>query len=107
VDCPIVRVQSVESKETKRSRPQPLNTVELLKQASKVLGIGPHAAMGVAERLYLMGYLSYPRTESTAYPKSFDYKHVVEQHARSSEWGRSTPSRCVDGRQSCMSRAIC
>jgi DNA topoisomerase-3 len=46
--------------ETRRTRPQPMNTVELLKLASRVLGIGPHAAMRAAEQLYLSGYvLSY------------------------------------------------
>ena len=44
-----------------RGRPQPLCTVELLKQASKTLGIGPHAAMNAAERLYLNGYISCER----------------------------------------------
>jgi DNA topoisomerase III len=52
----------IKSQESKKGRPQPLNTVALLKIASKNLGIGPQAAMRAAEHLYLSGYLSYPRT---------------------------------------------
>ena len=54
---------------------------------SKGLGIGPHSALQTAERLYLSGYLSYPRTESTAYPKSFDVRYYLEQQASNRNWG--------------------
>ena len=43
--------------------------------------------MQCAERLYLSGYLSYPRTESTAYPQSFDVKGTLEEQASDSRWG--------------------
>ena len=49
--------QEVKSYESKRPRPNPMNTVELLKIASKVMGIGPQAAMRAAEQLYLSGYI--------------------------------------------------
>ena len=47
-------VLSVVTKEKKQGRPTPLNTVQMLKAASKALGMGPHAAMQCAERLYLV-----------------------------------------------------
>jgi DNA topoisomerase-3 len=47
----------VKASETRRTRPDPLNTVEFLKLASKLLGIGPQAAMRTAEHLYLSGAL--------------------------------------------------
>lgn len=39
--------------------------------------MGPQHALSVAERLYLQGFLTYPRTESTAYPDKFDHNSVV------------------------------
>ena len=81
------KVTSVVAKDKKQGRPTPLNTVALLKACSKALGIGPHQAMQTAESLYLSGYLSYPRTESTAYPKSFDVRESLIQQAQDSRWG--------------------
>jgi DNA topoisomerase III len=72
-----LRVASVTSSESRRARPQAMNTVAMLKLASSQLGIGPQAAMRAAEHLYLSGYLSYPRTESTAYPSSFDFRGAL------------------------------
>ncbi len=34
-----------------------------------------------------MGVLSYPRTESTAYPKSFDITEALQVHRNNTEWG--------------------
>ncbi|KAG2490592.1 hypothetical protein HYH03_010985 [Edaphochlamys debaryana] len=67
-----LRVVEVGEKEDRRQRPPGLNTVELLKYSSASLGLGPAVAMQIAERLYTAGYLSYPRTESSAYPPNFD-----------------------------------
>lgn len=84
----LVTVTNVVTKEKKQGRPVPLNTVAMLKACSKALGIGPHQAMQCAERLYLSGYLSYPRTESTAYPQSFDIKGALQQQAGDGRWGK-------------------
>jgi len=82
------KVVSVVTKEKKQGRPTPLNTVALLKACSKGLGIGPHQALSVAERLYLSGYLSYPRTESTKYPKSFDIVGTLKDQTQDNRWGK-------------------
>ncbi len=86
-DNATVRVTSRIIKEKKQGRPVPLNTVGMLKACSKALGIGPHAALKTAESLYLSGYLSYPRTESTAYPKSFDIAGTLQQQTNDNRWG--------------------
>ena len=81
------QVTTITSKQDRTVRPQGLNTVEMLKAASKGLGMGPHQAMVVAERLYLQGYVTYPRTESTAYPSSFNFVEALRPHSRHRLWG--------------------
>ena len=77
-------------------RPQPMNTVKMLKMASSSLGIGPHACMRAAEHLYLSGYLSYPRTESTSFPKSFDFKDTLR--SLFNHWSLSDYARELHGK---------
>lgn len=53
----------------------------MLKFVTKNMGLGSHEAMHAAERLYLSGYVTYPRTESTQYPKNFNFKQIAEKIA--------------------------
>ena len=43
--------------------------------------------MHIAEHLYLRGYISYPRTETTMYPKGFDLRGTLAAQTRDPEWG--------------------
>lgn len=83
-------------KEKVKQRPQALNTVEMLRQASSGLGMGPQYTMQVAERLYTQGYISYPRTETNSYPENFDLRSV----------GYAIKSFHVDASLCCCSKAI-
>ncbi len=74
-------------KEAKTSPPNPLNTTEFLKRASKFLGISPpEVALETAEQLYLAGFTSYPRTETNKYADDFDFKSLVFDFARQKEY---------------------
>ena len=54
--------------------PQGLNTASMLKISSTQLGISPGHTMQLAEKLYMKGLISYPRTETTQYSKNYDFK---------------------------------
>ncbi|KAL0366648.1 UNVERIFIED_CONTAM: DNA topoisomerase 3-beta [Sesamum radiatum] len=69
----------------------------VLQVASSALGFGPQLAMQLAERLYTQGFISYPRTESTAYPASFDYKGTLGALARNPVWGDYVQQLLSDG----------
>jgi DNA topoisomerase-3 len=63
--CKVTNV-SIKAKTT--PAPHAMNTLALLQSASKKLGMGPMDTMHIAERLYMRGIISYPRTETTKYP---------------------------------------
>lgn len=80
-------VTDVKATKQRKVRPMALNTVELLKAATRGLGMSPHETMHVAESLYLSGLISYPRTETTDYAKGFDIRGTLSQHTTHPDWG--------------------
>ena len=70
------RVTEVRQKAATRPPPTPFNTTGFLTAAAS-LGIGPSRAARIAEDLYTDGYISYPRTDNTVYPRSLDLREVL------------------------------
>jgi DNA topoisomerase IA len=54
-EAPAAELSQLDETEETRARPLGLNTVQLLKTCSAALGLGAHAAMRIAEGLYLDG----------------------------------------------------
>lgn len=86
-ECKVARVEQLKTSQKQKERPGGMNTVTLLKGCSSKLGIGPSDTMHAAESLYLRGYVTYPRTESTAYPASFSLESCVRLFEDHSFWG--------------------
>jgi DNA topoisomerase I len=69
-------VVEVEQKYATRRPPTPFNTTAFLTAAANI-GISPSRAARIAEDLYTDGYISYPRTDNTVYPRSLDLREVL------------------------------
>ncbi len=59
-------------------QPEPLNTLELERRSSRFFNIRAQETLNIAENLYQDGLISYPRTETTKYPKTINLKKIVE-----------------------------
>jgi DNA topoisomerase-1 len=60
-----------EYKKSTREPPKPFHTSRLLQVASNVLHMSPKDTMIICQKLYQGGFITYMRTESTKYSKSF------------------------------------
>lgn len=88
---------SLKKKTKSTPKPKALNTVEMLKVASAKMGIGPHTAMQIAERLYTQGYISYPRTETSQYPKNFDLVGSLKTLSENILWSENVKELLQNG----------
>ena len=77
-DAKVGTVTSYEVTKKEEYRPAPFDTTQMQVEANKI-GIPPTVAMKLAEDLYTSGYISYPRTENTEYPKSLGLKSILEK----------------------------
>lgn len=81
-------VTDVRKQRTTKVRPVGINTVKLLKVASQSFGFSAQDTLRIAEHLYLRGYTTYPRTESTDFSPNFDFEEVIKEHTSHPDWGK-------------------
>ncbi len=79
-------VESFKERDSIKSPPTPLNTVELQSRASRYLNMRSKTALDVAEALYQAGLISYPRTETEIYPKDLNIRSLLQSLARNSSY---------------------
>jgi DNA topoisomerase-1 len=92
-------VTEVRQKSATRPPPTPFNTTGFLTAAAS-LGIGPSRAARIAEDLYTDGYISYPRTDNTVYPRSLDLREVLGQLKRVEGAGQYAEKLLASGKLS-------
>lgn len=81
------KVISIKKSPKSRWRPVALDTVEFEKLAVRKLRMTAKNAMKAAEKLYVDGYISYPRTETNIFPPEIKLADYVQKQAQSQEWG--------------------
>ncbi len=69
-------VTDVKERERNDRAPAPFDTTTFIVAASR-LGLSAANAMRLAEDLYVNGYISYPRTDNTVYPKSLSLDAIL------------------------------
>ena len=80
-DCSAAKegeVKGFESTVRDEYPPAPFNTTTMLAEAVR-MGMSASLAMKIAEDLYTAGYISYPRTDNTVYPRSLNLLTVLEK----------------------------
>lgn len=90
-------ISKIESKRKPNFRPFPLTTVELQKDCARFFKMSAKTALAAAERLYNLGYLSYPRTETDRFAKETDFKSLLEVHKQDPRWGSYTTKLLNEG----------
>ncbi len=68
-----------EKSQRKISPPAPFNLTNLQTEAYKLYKIIPSKTLQIAQRLYLAGVISYPRTSSQKIPKEIGYDKILKR----------------------------
>jgi len=67
-----------EEKLTRVLRPTPIRTDDMLRDLVRLTGLSAARILQIAETLYANGYISYPRTETNKYRRTFDFKSPMK-----------------------------
>ncbi len=81
-------ISDINNRQTTRSRPVPLSTVEMQKNLSRPpYRLASSLSMEIAEKLYQRGLISYPRTETDKFIDSTNLQHLIEIQTADELWG--------------------
>jgi len=73
------KISNISSKQFKQKVPTPFDLTSLQMEASTMLGFSPKRTLEIAQKLYVEGVTSYPRTSSQKLPKELNLKEVLEK----------------------------
>jgi DNA topoisomerase-1 len=76
------KITNIKKREYKQTPPVPFNTTELQSEAYAQFKYSPTQTLGIAEKLYQAGIISYPRSSSQKLPPSINYGKIVKALAK-------------------------
>ncbi|CAF3834837.1 unnamed protein product [Rotaria sp. Silwood1] len=99
MDEPLAKVMDIKSKRKSKWRPTALDTVEMEKLASRKLRMSGKKTMDIAEKLYMKGFISYPRTETNIFPSEINLYPLIQNQVNDQRWGAFAQRVLNDGPQ--------
>ncbi|MCH8520038.1 MAG: topoisomerase DNA-binding C4 zinc finger domain-containing protein [Nanoarchaeota archaeon] len=72
-------ITSIQAKQFKQKVPLPFDLTTLQMEASNHLGLSPKRTLEIAQKLYVEGITSYPRTSSQKLPKELNLNEVLDK----------------------------
>lgn len=80
------QIEKVTIRRFEQFPPVPFDTGALQVEAYRLFGFSPRKTLDIAERLYLDALVSYPRTNSQKLPKRVDFKTILQNLGRTSNY---------------------
>jgi len=79
-------VGDVKKQEFKQAAPYPFDLTTLQTEAYRCFGMSPKFTSSIAQDLYTSGLISYPRTASQQLPAAIEYKKILQQLQKSTNY---------------------
>ncbi len=73
------KIKKIEKKRHKHNPPTPFNLTDLQVEAHRVFKMSPRETQEIAQQLYEMALISYPRTSSQKLPLKLGLKNILEK----------------------------
>ncbi|MBR9677197.1 DNA topoisomerase I [Candidatus Woesearchaeota archaeon] len=83
-------VANIKKNQFKQNPPTPFDLTSLQLEAHRTLGIAPKQTLDIAQKLYIDGLISYPRTSSQKLPQSLGFKKILEKLSKQAEFKKET-----------------
>jgi len=93
---------STKKSEHKTSPPVPFDLTTLQREAYRLYKLSPSETLAIAQKLYLEGLISYPRTSSQKIPEAIEPKKILKKLAKNfaEEIKNATRQKPIEGKKS-------